>query len=407
MKLLSTFNTAAGALSVNQGRTALTSLGITIGIAAVIAMVSAGQGAQSEIDNIFGSIGPNLVVAFSGTTSSSGLRLITGPVFTREEADAVRTGLRDLITGCSEVSQFQTSVSSKTNSTFTAVAGGVPEIFKIRRWKARAGRFYTADDVKRQSNVAILGKTVSDALFPNVKPEQIIGQYVRIGRQQRFQVIGLLDEKGSTPAGDQDAIIMVPITTLLRKVMGTEKCALILAEARSSDLVDRVKEGMQKIIRLRHRIRSGEEDDFNVRPMREYANIANLITGTLRYLIFAIASISLVVGGIGVMNIMLVSVTERTREIGIRMAVGARTWDILGQFLIEAVILALIGGFIGIMLGTGAAWIIARYLAWTFVIDPGSVIVAVVTSAAVGIFFGFYPARKASLLDPIDALRYE
>jgi putative ABC transport system permease protein len=407
MKLLSTFNTAVGALSVNQGRTALTSLGITIGIAAVIAMVSAGQGAQSEIDNIFGSIGPNLVVAFSGTTSSSGLRLITGPVFSQEEAEAIRTELGELITGCSEVSQHQTTVSSKSNSTVTAVAGGMPEVFKIRRWKPRAGRFYSDDDVKRQSNVAVLGKTVSDKLFPNMKPEQIIGQSIRIGRQQRFQVVGLLEEKGSTPAGDQDAIIMIPITTLLRKLTGSDKCSLILAEARSAELVDQVRDGMERIIRSHHRIRPGQEDDFNVRPMREYANIAGLITDTLRYLIFAVASISLVVGGIGVMNIMLVSVTERTREIGIRMAVGARTWDILGQFLTEAVILALIGGFIGIMLGAGAAWMIARYLGWTFVVEPLSVVVAVLTSAGVGIFFGYYPARKASLLDPIEALRYE
>ena len=407
MSLLTTLRTAISALSVNKGRTALTSLGITIGIAAVIAMVAAGHGAKSKIDSTFGSIGPNLVVGFSGTTSSSGLRLGIGEgAYTREDAEAIRQQLAPLINGCSEVTQFPTRAANQTGEHVTVFAGGVADVFRIRRWKLRAGRFYNDNDVKRRSNVVVIGNTVAEKLFPNMPAERIVGKRLRAGNQQ-FQVIGVLDKKGATPAGDQDDVLMVPVTTLLSKVMGATKTLLILVEARSTELVSDVKSRMELILRSRHRVRPGEEADFNVRAMREYADMANVFADTLSLLIFAIASVSLVVGGIGVMNIMLVSVTERTREIGIRIAVGAKTRDVLGQFLAEAVILALIGGFIGITLGSFCAWVIAYYAQWTFLITPVSVAVAVLTSAAVGIFFGFYPARKASLLDPIDALRYE
>lgn len=406
MNIASTFNTAMNALSANKGRTALTSLGITIGIAAVIAMVAAGRGAKSKLDDALGTIGPNLVVGMSGSTTKSGLRLSAseGGAFTRDDAQAVRRELGHLINGCSEITQAPTIASSEAASYPTALVGGVPEVFRIRRWKIGSGRFYTDEETKRQDKVAVIGSTVANKLFPNTNA---VGKTMRAGGQ-RFLVIGVLQSKGTAITGaDQDDIIMIPISTLLRKVIGNDRCLLLVAEARSTELVDEVKVGMERILRARHHVRPGQEADFTINSIRDMASLALLFANTLTGLIFAIASISLVVGGIGVMNIMLVSVTERTREIGIRMAVGAKTRDVMGQFLTEAVILALIGGGIGITLGALCAWGIALVARWEFVISPASVLVAVLTSAGVGIFFGYYPARKASMLDPIEALRYE
>ena len=408
MKLFSTFDTAISALAANKGRTVLTSLGITIGIAAVISMVAAGRGAKSYIDASFGSIGPNLVVAFSGTSSSSGVRIGTSASFSRKDAEVIRKRLAPWISGCSEITQYGTIAKTPTGQMGTTFAGGVPEIFRIRRWKLKAGRFYSDDDVRGRSTVVVIGSDVAKELFPNVRPDDVIGETIRAGAGGlRFTVIGVLAPKGSTLVGPQDNLLMVPITTLLKRVMGKDKCSLIMVEARSVGLVDKVKTEMVKVLDIEHRIRAGEEPDFNVKTMREYADLAVLLANTLNGLIYAIASVSLIVGGIGVMNIMLVSVTERTREIGIRMAVGAKTKDILGQFLAESVILALIGGGVGITLGAGCAWLIAHLAEWELVVSPASVLLAVATSAAVGIFFGYYPARKASLLDPIEALRYE
>ncbi|QDU63907.1 Macrolide export ATP-binding/permease protein MacB [Planctomycetes bacterium Pan216] len=405
MNLWAVLNTALNALNVNKGRTALTSLGITIGIAAVIAMVAAGRGAKAKLDDALGAIGPNLVVGMSGSTTRSGLRVgVADGAFTSADADAIRRELGPMINGCSEITQFPAIASSEMGSYGTALVGGMPEVFRIRRWKFRSGRPYNEEHVKRQDKVCVIGKTVADKLFPNIDP---VGKTIR-AHGQRFRVIGLLEPKGMSITGaDQDDIIMVPISTLLRKVMGKTKTLLIVVEARSPGLVDQVKTGMERILRERHRIRPGQDADFTINSIRDMAKLATTFANTLSGLIFAIASISLVVGGIGVMNIMLVSVTERTREIGIRMAVGARTGDVLNQFLAESVILALIGGGVGITLGAMCAWVIAIALQWDFVISVESIIVAVLTSAAVGIFFGYYPARKASMLDPIEALRYE
>ncbi len=405
---MSILRTATGALLRNKSRTVLTSLGITIGIAAVIAMVSAGQGAQSRLDSAFGVIGPNLVIGFSGQKTKSGLNVNAGEgAFTQDDAAAIREELRSIIVGCSEVSQFPIMASSSTNNYGTALVGGVPEVFNIRRWKLRYGTPYTQENLKRQDKVCVLGSTVADKLFPNSNP---VDKPLRInwpGNSQTFRVIGVLEKKGATFGNDQDDIIMTPMSTLLRKVMGTDKCQLLLIEARSTEYVPEVERQVERILRERQRLKPNDTANFRIQSMQEYANIASLLTSTLSALIYAIASISLLVGGIGVMNIMLVSVTERTREIGIRMAVGARPTDILAQFLTEAILLALFGGAIGISLGVLCSYLIAWKLGWAFIITPGSVLVAFATSAAVGIFFGFYPARKASMLDPIESLRYE
>lgn len=408
MSIWSTLSTALNALSVNKGRTALTSLGITIGIAAVIAMVAAGRGAKSKIDSAFGSIGPNLVIASSGTTSTSGLKLTAEPSFTRDDVEAIRSRIGPLINGCSEVTQFPTIAANKTGSHRSVFAGGVEEIFRIRRWKLRAGRFYNNQDDKRQSLVAVLGHTVAEKLFPNlihIAPEKIIGQSIRASGQQ-FQVIGVLEPKGSTPAGDQDDIIMVPITTLLRKVMGTNKCMLILVEARSTELVEKVKTETEKILQVTHRIRPGEEPDFSVKSMQEYSDLALMFANTLSLLILAIAFVSLVVGGIGVMNIMLVSVTERTREIGVRMATGARRMNILTQFNAEALAICTLGGLIGVALGLAVTWTFG-FFGRPVVFSPEPVLLAFFCAFATGLLFGYLPARKAADLDPVVALAAE
>ena len=408
MNLKTTWDTAMHALSANKGRTALTSLGITIGIAAVIAMVSAGTGAKSKLDDALSTIGPNLIVAMSGVKTRSGLT-IGGQdgVFNREDAAAIRSQLKPIINGCSEVTQARTLVGTGTGTYLTAFAGGVPEVKRIRRWEMLAGRFYTDEEDKRQDKVAVLGKTVADKLFPNTPYSQLINRTIRAG-DHRFLVVGILSPKGTNLVGaDQDDIILIPMSTLLRKVMGSDKCQIIITEARSAEYVDQVTEGVLRILNQRHGVKTGEQGNFRVNSIREMTRLAEILTGTLSMLIYAIASVSLIVGGIGVMNIMLVSVTERTREIGIRLAVGARTTDILNQFLTEAVILALFGGMIGIAVGAGSAFAIAQIANWQFMVSPESVWVAVAVSAAVGVFFGYYPARKASLLDPIDALRYE
>lgn len=405
MNVVSTMNTALNSLSTNKGRTALTSLGITIGIAAVIAMVSAGEGARSKIDDAFETIGPNLVVAFSGTMTRSGLRV--GPMdgaFTMDDAQAIRRELKDMINGCSEVSQLPTIASSEAGGYPTALVGGNPDVFRIRRWNFRDGGPYNDEHLKRQDKVCVLGSTVANNLFPNTNP---VGHTLRAAGH-RFRVIGVLEPKGPAINGaDQDDVIMVPIATLLRKVTGEDKSQVLLTEANSTDSVGALRERIVQLLRARHRIRPGQSDDFDVKTMQEYAGMATMFTATLSGLIFAIACISLVVGGIGIMNIMLVSVTERTREIGIRLAVGARSRDVMLQFLVESAILALVGGLVGITLGAAASALIARLADWRLSISLGSVLMAGLVSAAVGIFFGWYPARKASLLDPIEALRYE
>jgi putative ABC transport system permease protein len=278
-------------------------------------------------------------------------------------------------------------------------------LLQVRQWKVEYGRFFNEEDVKKESAVCLIGHTTRQKLFGNkLNP---VGETLRVDRLQ-FRIIGVLEAKGRLPTGaDQDDQLLIPITTLQHKLVGKERIDLILVSATSADLIDRVKHECTRILRERHHLRPGASDDFDVSSVQEMAELAVTLTRVMQILIAIIASISLVVGGIGIMNIMLVSVTERTREIGIRMAVGATGADILLQFLIEAMVLALVGGILGITLGFGGALILAHLANWPLIIDPQIVLLAFAVSAGVGVFFGYYPALKASRLDPIEALRYE
>jgi putative ABC transport system permease protein len=403
MSLLSAVRVALSALMVNKGRSTLTSLGIVIGISAVIAMVSAGASARDKLDERLENVGKNLILVRAGAHTSNGAIADLKPL-TSEDAATIRKRVGHLIIGAAEVQVTQRVATTRTHSYATTVVGSAPEIKQIRRWDMQYGRFYNQDDYKKQAAVCLLGQTVREKLFPDTPNP--VGQMVRIDRLN-FRVIGILAPKGRSPTGgDQDDQIFIPLSTLQRKLVGEERVSIILAAVRSTDDLDRAKEEITKALREKHRVKEGAED-FDVSSVQEMAELAVILLRTMQILIGVIASISLVVGGIGIMNIMLVSVTERTREIGIRMAVGATPFDVLVQFLIESVVLALVGGVIGISLGIGAAVGLAHLVGWPVAIDPTVVLVSFLVSGGVGVFFGYYPALKASRLDPIEALRYE
>jgi putative ABC transport system permease protein len=299
----------------------------------------------------------------------------------------------------------QRIVSTRNLNHGTVLVGATPDLKRIRNWKMAYGRFYNDEDVQRAAPVCMLGQAVRKKLFPD-KPDPI-GETIRVGHVQ-LRIIGVLEEKGRSPTGaDQDDQVFLPITTLQRKITGDDNIAIIVTASKSEGLVEKAKEEIIRVMRERHHLKPDANEDFDVSTVQEMAELALILTTTMQLLIAIIASISLVVGGIGIMNIMLVSVTERTREIGIRMAIGATPADVLVQFLIEAVVLALVGGIIGITLGIGGAVGLAHFANWPVVVQPDIVAIAFLVAAGVGIFFGYYPALKASRLDPIDALRYE
>ncbi len=403
MSFLSAVRVALGALLVHKGRSTLTSLGIVIGISAVIAMVSAGGGAREKLDERLENVGKNLILIRAGAHTQSGAIADLKPL-TSDDANAVRKRLGPLLVGVAEVQVTQRVASTRTHNYATMLVGSVPDMKQVRRWDMEHGRFFDREDVKKQAAVCLLGQTVRHKLFPD-QPNPV-GQTVRVG-SLRLRVIGVLAAKGRSPTGgDQDDQIFLPLTTLQRKLVGAERVSIILTAVRAPDQIDRAKEEIGRVLRAKHRVRPGTED-FDVSSVQEMAELAVILTRTMQLLIAIIASISLLVGGIGIMNIMLVSVTERTREIGIRMAVGATPFDVLTQFLIEAVVLALVGGAIGISLGIGAAAALAFLVGWPVVIDVELVLLTFFISGGVGVFFGYYPALKASRLDPIEALRYE
>jgi putative ABC transport system permease protein len=408
MNLLQTLKIALRALRTNKMRSFLTMLGIIIGIAAVIAMMAVGSGASYVISQQIASIGSNIILIVPGSTTSGGLRAGFGSsqTLTSDDVKAIMAECPSIETAASTVRSSGPVVYGNMNWS-TILMGTTPELFDIREWGIISGREMGQQDVDGASKVCLLGETVADNLFGADDP---IGKIVRI-KKVPFTVIGVLDHKGQSPQGqDQDDVVFIPLRTAQRNLVRSQTAnsvGAVMVKAKSEALLDKAEQEIQSLLNQRHRITNGKESDFSTRNLSEILAVAEQSSKAMSLLLGAVASISLIVGGIGIMNIMLVSVTERTREIGIRMAIGARRNDILMQFMTEAVLLTMIGGIIGICLGAGGAMVVSKMLDWPTLISTQSVIIAFVFSAAVGIFFGFYPARKAAQLNPIDALRYE
>lgn len=410
MNLGISFRIALRALRVNKMRSALTMLGIIIGVSAVIAMVAVGAGASASIAEQIQSIGSNLIIVLSGSTTSGGIRMGHGTALTLTEDDAWAIAREvPAVEMAAPTMRGTAQVVYGNQNWSTVIQGGTPEYLGVREWAVAYGRPLTPRDVTGVGKVALMGQTVVENLFGDTDP---LGQIVRI-KNVPFTVIGVLAPKGQSSSGqDQDDVVVIPLSTAKKRVLGVSQANVrsvgaILVRARSPELIGEAVEQTTALLRQRHRIQPGQEDDFTVRNLSDIFAAREDSARTMALLLGAIASVSLLVGGIGIMNIMLVSVTERTREIGLRMAVGARGRDILSQFLIEAFTLALIGGIMGILIGIGASKLLSLIAQWETLISPGAIVVAFCFSAAVGIFFGYYPARKAASLDPIEALRYE
>ena len=408
INLSSTIKISFRALRVNKMRSALTMLGIIIGVGAVITMLAVGTGASKRIADQISSMGSNLIMILPGATTSGGVRMGSGtqPTLTMGDAEAI---YRE----CSAVSNVAPILSGVAQIVYghlnwsTGVVGTTPDMLIVRDWPLTSGRPFTDQDVKSATKVCILGQSVVDNLFGDMDP---IGQIVRI-KNVPFTVVGILAEKGQSSHGhDQDDTILVPVTTAQKKLFGTTfpgMVRIIMVKAKSTEDLSAAERQINELLMQRHHIGPKQDNDFTVRNLTSIMQTAEQSTKVMTILLGAIASVSLLVGGIGIMNIMLVSVTERTREIGIRMAIGAKTWDIRLQFIIEALILSMIGGVVGIIIGISGSEAISFFAGWTTIVSPLSVFLAFGFSGLVGIFFGFYPAYKASLLDPIEALRYE
>jgi putative ABC transport system permease protein len=393
------------ALGRNLMRSILTMLGVIIGVGAVIAMVAIGQGAHASIRAKIASLGANSLVILPGSTTQSGVRLGWGGRATLRPAD-----VKAIQQECPAIAYATPSVRTVTQVVYanqnwaTSIQGTGIEYPSIREWPLVSGSWFTQQDVDAAGNVAVLGQTVADWLFGGMDP---VGQVIQM-KNMPFKVVGLLAPKGqSTQGQDQDDIIFMPYTTAQKKLIGITHIHSILASAVSNDMMAEAIEQITDLLRQRHRLLPWRENDFSIQPLADVAVAEEESSRTMTLLLGSIASISLLVGGIGIMNIMLVSVTERTREIGIRMAVGAKKRDILWQFLVEAMMLSFIGGLVGIGLGVSGSKLISSLAAWPSLVSWDAVALAFVFSGAVGIFFGFYPARKAAQLDPIQALRYE
>jgi len=410
VRVRATAHLALLALAANKARTALTMLGVIIGVAAVVTMMAVGAGAQSRVEGQIRSLGSNLIIVLSGSITTGGVRLGAGSQLTVSEDDA-RAMEREIdsVQVAAPTVRGGVQVIAGNANWSTALVGVTPGFLEARDWETAVGRPLTQDDVDGATKVVLLGQTVASNLFGGADP---IGQVVRV-KKVPLTVVGVLARKGqSTQGQDQDDTILVPLSTAKKKVLGTSQANAravnaILVKIREPGAMKGAEQNIRTLLRQRHHLQTGQDDDFTLRNLAEILESQEASSRVLSLLLAAIASVSLVVGGIGIMNIMLVSVTERTREIGLRRAVGARRRDILTQFLIEAVTVSLAGGLIGIAVGVAGAWGIGYFAGWLAPIQARAVVPAFLFAGAVGVFFGFYPARKASRLNPIDALRYE
>jgi putative ABC transport system permease protein len=401
---------ALRALRVNKLRSTLTMLGIIIGVAAVITMIAVGAGAQARVEEQIKSLGSNLILVMSGSVTSGGVRMGSGSrnTLTEDDSYAIQREIAHVQASAPQLRGTGQVVAGNTNWS-TVFYGITPEYFEVRNWVINSGRGFEAADLTGSAKVALLGETVTRNLFGDADP---VGQVIRI-RKVPFVVIGTLEPKGQSLMGqDQDDVILMPISSARNRVLGgnlSKQRAVgpIYVKIREGADMEEAESQIRTLLRQRHRLQQGQDDDFTLRNLSEVLSAQEASSRIMTLLLAAVASVSLLVGGIGIMNIMLVSVTERTREIGLRMAVGARARDILAQFLVEAVTLALIGGLLGIVLGVAGSIGIAHLAEWRVELRPDSVVLAVGFAAAIGVFFGFYPARKASRLLPIEALRYE
>ena len=405
LQLWQTTLIALRALRRNKMRSILTALGIIIGVASVVAMVAVGNGAQARITSQVSSLGQNLLSIFAGSKKSGGVQsgLGSASAITLADADAIAREVPDVAAVSPEVSATAQAIANGRNWS-TSVIGESQDYLKIRDWKLAAGSMFTERDVRSAAKVAVIGSKTANELFGPLNP---IGQNVRI-KNIPFVIIGLLESKGAGMGGmNQDDRLIIPYTTAMKRITGDKYLRSVNVQIASSDRMDTAQQQITSLLRQRHRLTDDRSDDFNIFNQKEIADTVNSISKIITLLLGSVAGISLLVGGIGIMNIMLVSVTERTREIGIRIAVGAQPGDIRLQFLIEAVTLSLLGGLLGVLGGVGASKLVGMVADFHAIVSTGSILLAFGVSSAIGIFFGFYPAHKAAALNPIEALRYE
>jgi putative ABC transport system permease protein len=410
MRIWASVPMALAALRVNRVRTGLTMHGVIIGVGAVVTMLAIGAGAETRVAEQIRSLGSNLIIVLSGSITSGGVRLGSGSqlTITEDDARAIEREVPSVLAAAATMRGGAQVVFGNSNWS-TVLQGVTPAYFVAREWEVVSGRMLTGEDVDAASKVVVVGQTVALNLFGSTDP---VGETIRI-KKVPFTVVGVLARKGQSARGDdQDDTLLVPLSTAKKKVLGVSQAnaravGAILVKVVDTDRMKEAEQGMRELLRQRHRRQPGDDDDFTVRNLSEILQSQEAASRVLSLLLAAVASVSLVVGGIGIMNIMLVSVTERTREIGLRRAVGARRRDILRQFLVEAVVVSLAGGLIGIVVGVAGSLVIARVFQWSALVSLAAVLPAFVFAAGVGIFFGYYPARKASRLKPIEALRYE
>lgn len=407
MNLLAIFVEALGALRQNRLRTGLTMLGMIIGVAAVVLMLSIGQGARTKINETIAAMGSNLFIVVPGATSSGGFSFGSGSVRTLTINDAYAIAELASISATAPITSGTVQLNYSAKNWSTIITGTTPDYFAVGNWKMEAGTIFTDSDLRSAARVVVLGSITAKNLFGEEDP---IGKTIRITNRP-FLVIGVLMAKGQSLTGrDQDDNIFIPITTSERQITGNPfpgSIRYMLAQAKSAEDMDIAEIEMTLLLQQRHKITKGKENDFTVRNLTAIADVATDAAKIMSVVLGAIASVSLLVGGIGIMNIMLVSVTERTREIGIRMAIGANRRAILTQFLLEAVMICFMGGLLGLLIGIGGAWIVSRVADMLIVITVGMVGLAFLFASAIGVFFGYYPAKKAASLKPVDALRYE